>query len=213
MRIEFSIAANGLDNIIIFQWQAWVIKSKLEIKISLNEFLGGYYNLINNIINDMKKRHTFVKTKSEGESGKKVKTSRYNTMKKSIRDFLKYRFIFRWLSKRVQKVSKNFYKQIKLESLDLQLHLGAGDAQITAYIYGLAWQVIGQAMAKMSKTILTSGKNIKIKVEPDFTKTIWICSFNCILKLKISHIIFTAYKALLLIIKSRRTINIWMNIR
>ncbi|ADY55974.1 hypothetical protein Sgly_1676 [Syntrophobotulus glycolicus DSM 8271] len=214
MRIRLMVKTTGLHNRFRFQWEAGIVNSAINLDIPLEQLKEGYLDLISNIIHDTGETNSFSVSRKTSRFARKIKTGRYRAIKTAVKNLCRYSFILGWLSDQIKRIQKNFYRQLKLERLNLNLILGTGDAQLTAYAYGLAWQLIGQAAAKMYRTVrVATGKKIQIQVNPDFTKAAWDCTFDCILKMKISHIIVIAYHALLLMIRSRRTIKTWMNTR
>ena len=92
---------------------------------------------------------------------------------------------------------KYITKKMRIVNLSLKLGMGTGDAAATGILYGIAWIAIGSVM-----TLTRSYLNIsepKIVVAPIFNKVQLSVDFNCIISIKVGHIINTGIRAITLL--------------
>jgi hypothetical protein len=74
-------------------------------------------------------------------------------------------------------------------------------------IAGGIWALFGLLKARSLRFFKVETGNIFLNVIPRFDQELLACKLNCIFSLKISHIIFTAGKFILIILKNRRIRN------
>lgn len=88
---------------------------------------------------------------------------------------------------RIIPVLKYLRTRLSIKDISIKLNIGTGDAAETGIIYGLAWMIIGG--------VFTLLRSFKIKNEPEisvipvFDKIQTNVDFNCIIRMKLGHII------------------------
>ncbi|HHV64238.1 MAG TPA: DUF2953 domain-containing protein [Peptococcaceae bacterium] len=187
---------------------------KIELDIPQDMLANGIKNALSNVVEDFtenfegdERPETVIHQDRGG--GKKVR--RYKFLKNSLRELLKHyvfswaRFI--WVSRQLMRLKRYFYKKVKLHSFQAVVEIGGKDACTTGLLTGVCWAFFGQMTARLHRTVTVSRNEISYNVIPHFNEATFLCRLNCILSLKICHIIFTAYKFLLFIIKNRRIRN------
>jgi len=111
------------------------------------------------------------------------------------------------LKKKAALIRKYLYKKVNILSLDAGVEVGGRDAAETGWITGAIWTFFGQMSARLYHLVTVKENKIRYAVTPCFNDETFSCNLHCILNIKISHIIATGYKFLLLIYKNRRTRN------
>lgn len=118
-------------------------------------------------------RFTKLFSMKEGESLLKT----YKNIKNKIRSVLKY-----------------ILRKIKIGKFVLKLCIGTGDAAATGVLYGAAWIAIGNIMTLTRCYIDVN--NPRIAIVPIFSKIQLCVDFNCIISMKLGHIINAGIRAL-----------------
>jgi len=77
-----------------------------------------------------------------------------------------------------------------IEKLQWESTVGGRDAMFTALDAGIFWAVKGMIVAYISH--ISELEQVKLAVQPDFQKPIFFSKINCILKMRIVHIITIA---------------------
>jgi hypothetical protein len=99
-------------------------------------------------------------------------------------------------------ILKYISRKTKVSNFYLKLGLGTGDAAATGVLYGVTWIVIGNIM-----TFTRCYLNIyepKIVVIPIFSQVQLSVDFNCIISLKLGHIINAGIRAVPAVISGMR---------
>lgn len=96
-------------------------------------------------------------------------------------------------------------KHLVVEKLDWKSYIGVGDAMITALSTGSLWAVKGMLTGFLSSRARLL--ELSLIVEPDFNNEKLVSHINCILKMRIVHIILIALFFRVLIV--RGYINGW----
>jgi len=94
-------------------------------------------------------------------------------------------------------------KHLLVEEFNWDTIIGTGDAMYTALGTGSMWALQGTIIGYLSS--LSTIKDLHINIQPDFRGSTIRSEFNCILKIRIVHIIITAIYIFWLII--RRYLN------
>lgn len=85
------------------------------------------------------------------------------------------------------KICEKLLDYIIIENINWATACGSHNAMCTALNTGFIWSLKGIIIAYLSSK--THLENINLKVEPDFSKICFFSEFNCILKIRIVHII------------------------
>lgn len=194
-----------LLNIHVFFWHGMI-----EVAVPKELLADGLGNILSNVINDMSKDQDkpdkfAVKEKSKV---KPVYRRRYHSLKASSAELFRH-YLSSWpklifLKNRLSNWKRLFYRQIRVESLKASVRIGSRDAAETGLVAGALWAFFGLMNARIYRTVTVKKNQINYQVFPDFNKETFLFQLNCIFSLKISHIIFMAYKFLLIMINSRR---------
>ena len=80
--------------------------------------------------------------------------------------------------------------------LKWKTNIGCQDAMQTALSAGFFWSIKGVLVALLSKNYKL--KNLSLDVRPDFSKSVLLSNFNCILSIRMVHYIFIAIYAIVL---------------
>jgi len=102
-----------------------------------------------------------------------------------------------------------FLKHLVVEKFEWKSCIGMSNAMYTALCVGSVWAVKGMFTGFLSSR--TTIKILSLDVKPDFDNEILVSHINCILKMRIVHIIHTTLFFLLLIV--RRYIYGWTTTR
>lgn len=200
LRIKDLNSILKFDTRILFWWL------KVEVKIPRKMYAEGLINIVSNIIEDTTEGK--VRTKHRGNKSEKKKKRRYWILKNSIREFFRhYAFSwpkFIWLMNQFSRLNKAFFRKVKIHSIQTEIEIGGRDAAETGLLAGAFWAINGLVTARLYNHFTVRKENIKYNVIPHFDKEILLCKLICILSFKTSHIIFTGYKYLFLILKNRR---------
>lgn len=177
-------------NILFSHWQA-------EIRISPQMVSEGVESLLGNISADISEK-----------TGKR-KAKRYRLFEhfsgEVFQRYLSTWSLFLLVKRKITRLKKQFYRKIELHSLNADIVIGGSDAAETGIITGAVWAFLGQMTARIYRNITVIKNQISYSVRPKFDEQVFSSDINCILSLKNSHIIFTAYKLFLILFKNRRT--------
>ncbi|NLO96688.1 MAG: DUF2953 domain-containing protein [Peptococcaceae bacterium] len=205
IKIDFAYCYNNLESNISIGLQVLFIKTKINLHISREMCTSGLLSLLNNLINDMLVKDTI------DEKPLSSKNRKYILLKKVYKD-TKRQYFFSWsklklLNKNFTRLTKDFFKKIHVYSLNIEIQIGTQDAACTGLLAGSISAICGILRARCYQLFAVKSNNIFFNVLPRFDAEMLFCRLHCILSLKISHIIFTAWKLLIIIIKNRRTRN------
>lgn len=181
---------------------------KVELNVPKEMVSSGSSNLLRTVLEDISKEECL----SEGiKQAQEPRTSRYKAVKSYINEILKH-YVSSWskvvwIKRGLSRIKKFFYKKVNINSLNIKIEIGGRDAAETGLLVGVFWGFFGQMAARIYRLFTVKKNQICYHVIPRFDDEIFLCKGNCILSLKISHIIFTAYKFLLFILKNRRIRN------
>lgn len=92
--------------------------------------------------------------------------------------------------------------KVKIDKFLLKLGIGTGDAAETGLIYGMAWIAIGNILS-FFRSILPAKQPVA-SVVPYFDSVRFTLDFNCIISLKLGHIINTGIRAIIAVISGRK---------
>ena len=177
----------------------------IEIIIPQEMFSTGLENILNNLIKDASP------TEEVELQEKETKSRRYMFLRhvtgEVFRKYLSNWSKFLFLKNKILQLKKMFYRKIELKNISLKIEIGGRDAGETGILVGVIWALLGRMTARFYSNVTVKKDNIRYFVQPRFDEEILICSTNCILSLKNSHIIFTALKFFGIIIKIRRIEN------
>ena len=109
-----------------------------------------------------------------------------------------------WIKRKLHRLFRDFYRKVNIYSFQAGIQVGGRDAAETGLLTGVLWAFLGEMAARLNRLVTVKKKDIHLNVLPCFEKETFLCQLNCILTLRISHIIFTAYKFLAFMIKNRR---------
>lgn len=216
--LKFSYSFRGFNSKIRLELKILFSRLKLEVNIPEKMLTEGFQNIFNNIIEDVSNED--CQTPQEFEQLKKEqvkkqqerrKNKRYTALKNASRELLRHYFFswarLLWIKSKLVKLKKYFYSKIQVHSLSGVIEVGGRDAAETGLIAGAFWIFWGQMTARLYRLVNVKKNNIRYNVVPRFDEEIFLCRLNCILSVRISHIIFTAYKFLIFILKNRRIRN------
>lgn len=92
-------------------------------------------------------------------------------------------------------------KFVGIKDLKLVVHVGTGDAALTAISVGALWAVVYRVLGIVGSICYIDNQNVDII--PDYTETAFSLDGDCIIKSRIAYIIFIAI-TFLMKIKSRK---------
>ncbi|NBJ16188.1 MAG: DUF2953 domain-containing protein [Dehalobacter sp. 4CP] len=204
----------NFSSVLKIHYQAALFRSNLEINIPAEMVSTGFlYFLLNSIENIQQndcpdgKPAPGRKSKNNADSTRK----RYRLIKHFLREAVRHygysSASIRRLQQGFSKIIRSFYCKMTVHSLQVDLELGGRDAAETGYLTGACWTAFGFISARLHRYISLKQDDFIYRVIPNFTENIFLFRLCCILNLKSSHIIFTGYKFLLMILKNRRTRN------
>lgn len=197
-QIEFSYNYEKLTSKISISFKMMFFKYRIMISLPKENTIRGLDKIIDNIITDMANEEEIQETNSRRY--RKAKKTSGSIVRNIFNSWLKVI----WLKRKLSYLQQIFFKKIKLHAFNLNLLLGCEDAAHTGIMIGSLWILFGQIASRLYRMITVTAERLNINLAPDFNQKILLCSANCILSLQISHIIFTAYKFLGIILQSRR---------
>ncbi|RJE46946.1 MULTISPECIES: DUF2953 domain-containing protein [unclassified Dehalobacter] len=198
----------NFSSVLKIHYQAALFRSNLEINIPAEMVSGGFlYFLLNSIENIQQNDCLHRKSNKNTDPTRK----RYRLIKHFLREAVRHygysTASIRRLQQGLSNIIRAFYRKIKVHCLQADLELGCRDAAETGYLTGACWTTFGFITARLHRHISLKQEDFTYRVTPNFTEKIFLFKLCCILNLKSSHIIFTGYKFLLMILKNRRTRN------
>jgi len=205
VNIRFSYSYRNFESDILIGFNFLFSHLKIELKVSKEMLSSGTMDLITNLVVDV-----FDKEDNNVKKSNRLKRNlkRYYKAKMFAGEIIRH-YVFSWsvlisLRKKLSIIAKRFYKKINLISLSAVVRIGGRDAAETGMLTGVFWAMFGRLNARCYQIFKVRKNNIDLKVIPCFDSVIFLCNLNCILSLKISHIIFTVIKFLSIILKYRR---------
>lgn len=202
IRISFVYTFNRLGSQIIADFKFLFLKFSVEINIPKEMIASGLKGLIDNFLADLSGGEQLF------EKNDPQKTKRYLFLKHNISE-IKRHYVYSWagmvrLRKELAKKIKEFYKKIKVQELKAEIQIGLEDAAQTGLVAGGIWIFLTNMKSKCCRLFEVRSEDIFLNVIPRYNTVLFSGRLNCILNLKISHIIFTALKIIWLILKNRR---------
>lgn len=209
IQLKFFYSFYNYESKAILDFSVLVGHVKVELDIPQEMLLGGLKNIFGNVVEDMSLRKEYENNKKGPSSPKK--TYRYKALKKNVEKVFRY-YIFSWsqliwVKRSFSRLCKYFYKKINIYSFSAVIEVGGRDAAETGLLVGALWSFFGQMTPRLYRLVTVKENKLVYSVVPCFGEEIFLGKLNCILSLKISHIIFTAYKFLLFSLKNRRIRN------
>ncbi|NLL52803.1 MAG: DUF2953 domain-containing protein [Peptococcaceae bacterium] len=204
LKIYFTYRYHNLESYLSIELQVLLVKTKIEIHISRDMFSLGLMDLLNNLVNDMQKETL------KDKKPPLPKSRRYLFLKKVSQETKRHYFLtwpgLKSLKKKLSAWKHDFFKKVNIYSFHCEIQIGTEDAARTGLLAGSIGAMCGMLKARCIQNFRIKSNNIFFNVIPRFDASLVLCRLNCILSLKISHIIFTAGK-LLIIMKNRRARN------
>ncbi|KNY25057.1 DUF2953 domain-containing protein [Pseudobacteroides cellulosolvens] len=90
---------------------------------------------------------------------------------------------------------KKLKSKIKLKKFNVEMTIGTGDASLTGIMTGVAWMVTGIIYSNLSMAFPIHNKHIKIN--SDFSKTVFDANILCIFNIRMGHIIKVVFLLIL----------------
>lgn len=200
LQIKVNYVYEKLESNLELFIQTLLFKTTVRLKITDDLTKKGFNRIFNNLLLDI--------TQNKKEDRVKRKSKRYVKVKRmsgeKLREIISFWPGFLWLTEKFAALKKSFYKKIYLDFLEIKVELGLDEAAQTGIMVGSIWAYLGKLTARLYRIVKVRTANIKLDVKPNFNQKKLLCFVSCILSLKISHIIFTAYKMLRIILKYRR---------
>jgi hypothetical protein len=198
----------NFSSMLKIHYQAALFRSNLEINIPAEMVSTGFlYFLLNSIENIQQNDCQDRKSKNNADSTRKRYRLIMHFLREVVRHYGYSSASIRRLQQGFSKIIRSFYRKMTVHSLQAELELGGRDAAETGYLTGACWTAFGFISARLHRYISLKQDDFRYRVIPNFTENIFLFRLCCILNLKSSHIIFTGYKFLLMILKNRRTRN------
>jgi hypothetical protein len=211
IQINFSYRWQDLTSYLQLDLKILFFRFHLEFKIPKEIYSLGLEGFLTNAMADIADLENGAGDRKAGKKSERKKTRRYLAVKRFGREILRHYIFsfsrFTWLKRKLSTIRKNFYQKIEVDAFEILLEIGGEDAAETGLMTGAFWTLFGYTVARLFRIVTVNKDNIKIMVKPHFDREVFLCRFHCILNLKISHIIFTGYKFLLMILKNRRIRN------
>lgn len=216
INLKFSYAFQNFNSQLQLDFKILFAHLKIELNIPKEMYSSGLEKFLSNVLNDLPgekeaQAETPDKAPVRRNGARRIKTKRYRKIKRFTGEVFRHyvtswaRLV--WLKRQLTKLKKYFYRKIKVYSFQVSVQVGGRDAAETGLLVGAFWVIFGQITARLYRLVTVTKTNIRCNVSPRFDQEAFLCRLNCILSLKISHIIFTGYKFLLMIIKNRRIRN------
>ena len=204
LKIYFNYRYNNVESYLRIKLHILFVKTRIELHIS-REMLMDF---LNNLINDMQ---NMQKETVKDEKPPLPKSRRYIFLKRVSRETKRHYFLtwpgFKSLKKKLSAWKRDFFKKVHIYSLQCEIQIGTEDAAQTGLLAGGIGAMCGMLKARCIQNFRIKSNNIFFNVIPRFDSSLVLCRLNCILSLKISHIIFTAGELLFIIMKNRRARN------
>jgi len=90
---------------------------------------------------------------------------------------------------------KKLKSRIKMKNFNVEMTIGTGDASLTGILTGVAWMITGIVYSNLSMAFQIHNKSIKIN--SDFSKTIFKANVLCIFNIRMGHIIKVVFLLIL----------------
>lgn len=92
---------------------------------------------------------------------------------------------------RFEIISRRFFKGIRCRKLYWVTRVGFADPAVTGMVVGLLWAGISAVVTRFYRNVTVLAPNPQIRVEPSFGQPVLRLDFDCIISLRIGHIIIT----------------------
>lgn len=204
LRIDLNFCYLSKESKITLKIKTLFTKMTIKIEIPREMFARGIESILSIIIRDASGKEVVPDDKEY--RGKRYLFLRHFTGE-VYRNFLSSWPKFLLLKNKVLKLKTIFYKKVEVYSFDFRIEFGRGDAAETGIMVGVIWALLGQMKARLYRSVTVKGDDIRYDVVPRFDDQVLLSEINCIFRLKISHIIFTALKFLMILLKIRRIGN------
>ncbi|RNC28054.1 MAG: hypothetical protein AWM53_01984 [Candidatus Dichloromethanomonas elyunquensis] len=206
VRLKFTYRFQNFISYCVTDFRILFSTLKIELTIPKEMYSTGFNDILENILKDTLEPEDCAPEKSGKPKKKSIK--RYEAFKNFLKEIAShYVFSFAgfvWLKRKMQTLGKHFCKKIDVYALEGYIQVGGRDAAETGLLTGVFWAMFGLVRARLFRLVTIKKNKINFMVKPCFDDGVFLCRVHCILNLKISHIIFTGYKFLLLIFKNRR---------
>jgi len=90
---------------------------------------------------------------------------------------------------------KKLKSRIKMKNFNVEMTIGTGDAALTGILTGVAWMITGIVYSNLSMAFPIHNKYIKIN--SDFSKTVFNANVLCIFNIRMGHIIKVVFLLIL----------------
>ncbi len=218
IHLKFSYAFQNFNSQLRLDFKIIFTHLKIELNIPKEMYTSGLEKFLSNILHDLpgenlaeSQAKTPDKAPLRQNAAGRIKAKRYRKIKRFTGEIFRHYFSswarLIWLKRQLTNLKKYFYKKIKVYSLQASVQVGGRDAAETGLLVGAFWVIFGQMTARLYRLVTVKKTNIRCNVSPRFDREAFLCRLDCILSLKTSHIIFTGYKFLLIIMKNRRIRN------
>jgi len=219
INLKFSYAFQNFNSQLQLDFKILFAHLIVELNIPKEMYSSGLEKFLSNVLDDLPGENCLAEpqAKAPGKAQmrqndhRRIKAKRYRKIKRFMSEIFRHyvtswaRLI--WLKRQLTNLKKYFYKKINVYSFQASVQVGGRDAAETGLLVGAFWVIFGQITARLYRLVTVKQTDIRCSVFPRFDRQAFLCRLNCILSLKISHIIFTGYKFLLMIIKNRRIRN------
>lgn len=118
----------------------------------------------------------------------------------------KIKNIYKCNRKIISNTIKYITKKITVEKLYIKLGFGTGDAAETGFLYGLAWIAVGNLISFSNQ--FAAVRQPAAVIVPDFEHVCFSLDFDCIISLKLGHIINAGIRAVKVMISCRNILDI-----
>jgi len=201
IHINFSYSFYNLHSNIFIDLKILFIKFRIELLIPREMFRSGLENLAGNLMNELT-------TADEEAFPSRYKPRRYAYLKDIVKEIMRHYVYSRagiiWLKNKLIILRNRFWRGIHIRDFLAEVAIGSGDAALTGLLIGIIWTGFGLITARCHRRFTVDENKFRFHVRPSFDKALFLCRLSCILSLKISHIIFTAYRFRSIIFKYRR---------
>ncbi|NLI91722.1 MAG: DUF2953 domain-containing protein [Peptococcaceae bacterium] len=209
IHVNFTYRFKNLTSYIKIDLKVLFSKMGIEFDIPKEMYSSGLNTILENALEDITEQEDCETEKAA--KPKKKRTRRYLVLKRFMKEIVRHYIFsfsrFVWLTGKIKALRKKFYQKINVYFFEAYVQVGGRDAAETGLLAGAFWTLFGYITARLSRLVTLKKEEIRFMVTPRFDDEVFLCKLNCILHLKISHIIFTGYKFLLLIFKNRRIRN------
>lgn len=198
--LTFSYRFQGMESKAVIDFKVLFSHLRVEINIPQEMLTEGFKNIFSNI------------TEESAEPGKEkadqAKRQRYMKLRHYQGEVGRH-FVYSWsrliwIKRKLHRLYRNFYRKVNIYSFQASIQVGGRDAAETGLLTGAFWALLGGMAARLHRLVTIKKKDIRLNVLPCFEQETFLCQLNCILTMRISHIIFIVYKFMVFIIKNRR---------